>query len=434
MSSEEMIKQLQKRIDAISSEMRQIQEQLDQLHGEAPQESIKRPGNSSLENLIGLRFMHIAGIIVLVAGVSIGVKYAIDQQLIAEWLRIVLAYAVCIVLLILSFRLKEKYERFSAILFSGSMASFYFTTYAAFVYYQFIPGPLAFLVMTALTAYTVYTAITYNRQEIAVLGMVGAYGIPFLISQNSERIDLFFAYILLINLGVSFIAFRKSWRTMQYMALLITWTLMGGWAFFRSQPTSRTIGSLFMSAYFVLFLVAAMAQRLVRRQFVLAGESQQILINNIAVYISAVLIFSNGFLSAVAPVTGIIAAVISVQALLAARLLPSELTLQKVLAWQALVFIVLYVGVKWSGLTVTFFWLVLAIALFTWGVYLGKSWPRLCSILLIALTLGKLILFDSERFSTIQKIISFLFIGALLLAFSFYYQRHNLQMKGKEED
>jgi uncharacterized membrane protein len=73
-----------------------------------------------------------------------------------------------------------------------------------------------------------------------------------------------------------------------------------------------------------------------------------------------------------------------------------------------------------------------AVLLFVWGIYNKKSWPRLASILLIGITLGKLIIFDSSKFSTIQKIISFIVIGVLLLLFSFYYQKFNL-LKNKSE-
>ena len=45
----------------------------------------------SLEGFIGLKLMHLVGIVVLVTGISIGVKYAIDKRLISELLRIVLA-------------------------------------------------------------------------------------------------------------------------------------------------------------------------------------------------------------------------------------------------------------------------------------------------------------------------------------------------------
>lgn len=229
MGKEQQINELQQRIDSLSSNINSFQQDLELLQKElnvlrndevrveyetaAPDRSIKKEfakssNNNRLENYIGLRFMHIIGIVVLVTGLSIGVKYAIDKELISGIMRIILAYAAGLILFILSLRLKNKYPLFSAILFSGSMASVYFTTYAAVVYYNFFAVFVAFGIMTTLTIYTVITAINYNKQEIAILGMIGVYGIPFLISANAERVDLFFSYILLINIGVAFIAFK----------------------------------------------------------------------------------------------------------------------------------------------------------------------------------------------------------------------------------
>ena len=76
----------------------QLRKRLAQLSGNehklpAPQSRTKQHTPFSLENFIGLRLIHFVGIIVLVIGLSIGVKYAIDRNLISEGLRIVLAYA-----------------------------------------------------------------------------------------------------------------------------------------------------------------------------------------------------------------------------------------------------------------------------------------------------------------------------------------------------
>jgi uncharacterized membrane protein len=371
--------------------------------------------------------------VVLVTGLSIGVKYAIDKELISEAMRIILAYAAGALLFILSVWLKKKYQVFSAILFSGSMASVYFTTYAAFVYYNFFPVWVAFAIMTVLTVYTVWSAIHYNRQEIAILGMIGAYGIPFLISANAERIDLFFSYILMINIGVTFIAFRRSWKLMQYLTLLVTWILFIGWELTRYEVTVQLMGILFMTAYYILFLVSAIARRISQSESLLPGEIQQIIINNTALYIAAILIFGNGVFETNLPVTtGFSALFTAVLALSAYALFPSEIILQRMLAWQTIALLVLFIGIQWNGLAVTLLWLTVAVLLFLWGAFDKKSWPRLASILLIGITLGKLIIFDSADFSTVQKIISFLVIGVLLLVFSFYYQKFNL-INGKRD-
>jgi uncharacterized membrane protein len=444
MDKEQQIRDLQEKIYRLSRDMQSFQQELQALNAElnalkadhpVTRQQIKNvrpvaevPGtDTGLENYIGMRFMHIIGIIVLVVGLSIGVKYAIDKQLISEALRIILAYAAGITLYLLSYRLKKKYSLFSAILFSGSMASIYFTTYAAFVYYNFFPALGAFGIMTILTIYTAVSAISYNRQEIAILGMIGAYGIPFLISTNSERFDLFFSYILLINIGVVFISFRRYWRLMQYLALLITWALFIGWSFMRFEPNTRLMAFVFMAAWYILFLVSALAPRISRSKTLLPGEMQQLLINNAALYISCLLVFSNGgFELHMAATTGYVALFIASLALLSVILLPSELILQRWLAWQSIVLLVAFIGLQWEGLTVTLLWIMVAVLLFVWGIYNKRSWPRMAAIILIGVTLVKLLAFDSASFSTIQKIISFIVIGVLLLLFSFYYQKFNL--------
>ncbi len=251
MNEEEQIKVLQQEIDELKQQFNlqhrkivELQQRINQLSGKELKPLRFSPAQQfSLENFIGLRLIHFIGIVVLVIGLSIGVKYAIDRNLISESLRIILAYAAGIVLYVLSVRLKKKYNLFSAILFSGAMASLYFTTYAAHVYYQMFSFAIAFILMILLTVYATYEAMRYNRQEIALLGLVGAYGIPFLISQNSERADLFFLYITVINLGVIFLSVKKMWRSVGTAAQTITWILLIGWAavFFQKHFNYRTI-------------------------------------------------------------------------------------------------------------------------------------------------------------------------------------------------
>lgn len=128
----------------------------------------------------------------------------------------------------------------------------------------------------------------------------------------------------------------------------------------------------------------------------------------------------------IAATTGIVFLLIGLLALISVGLFPAELILQRLLAWQAIVLLVLFIGAQWEGLAVTLLWIAVAVLLFVWGIVNKRSWPRLAAIVLIGITLGKLIVFDSASFSTIQKIISFLVIGVLLLLFSFYYQKFNL--------
>lgn len=453
MSQEEKIKELQDKIYGLSADinsslhqLRILQAELDSLRKSLGNEIKERPialkdkdavsssGHSQntlgIENFIGLKLMHLVGIVVLVTGISIGVKYAIDKKLISESVRILLAYAAGVLLFILSVRLKKNYLFFSAILFSGSMASVYFTTYAAFVYYQFLPMVVAFLLMIALTVYTIIKAIGYDRKEIAIIGMIGAYAIPFLISTNSERVDLFFSYILLINTGVVFLSFKKGWKLMGYFALLITWILFIGWAFFKYTPLQQGVAIVFMILFYILFLINAVIFRIRNNNELACGEIQQVIINNTALYIAAIIVFGNGSINAeLATTTGCMFLLTGVLAFMSSRILSSEIVLQRLLTWQSLLLLLLFILFQWDGLTVTLLWVAVSVILFVWGIVTQKPWARLASVLLMGITLIKLLVFDSGKFSTIQKISCYIIIGILLLLFSFYYQRLGLTHK-----
>jgi uncharacterized membrane protein len=436
MTDEQKINELQRKIDELSSQMKSYEERVSALQHELnalrgknseplpPIVERRTSQNFKFENVIGLRIIHLVGIVVLVIGLSIGVKYAIDRQLISEGARIICAYAAGIVLYVLSWRLKKKYQLFSAILFSGAMASLYFTTYAAFVYYGFYPFAVTFLLMVALTFYTAFEAIRYNRQEIAVLGMVGAYGIPFLISQNTERADLFFSYIIVINVGVVYLSFKKKWKVMGQLALLISWTLFILWGFFRYQEKDFLTGFVLIVTFYFLFTVNALAYRLVHSEPLGSGDIQQITTNNVALYISALIVFGYGtFGIHIASTTGWLCVLMLLFVFLNYLLLPSEIILQQSLAMQCVILLSMFIGFNWNGLTITLLWVALAVALFLLGIYSHRSWPRLAAILLMVVTLGKLVILDSSKFSTLQKIVAYVIVGALLLVVSFLYQK-----------
>jgi len=432
---ENELKDLQNELEQLKSQLHlqyrtimQLQQRIAQLTNTEFKIAVsKKPAqNFSIENFIGLRLIHFIGIIVLVIGLSIGVKYAIDRNLISEGMRITLAYLAGIVLYVLSLRLKKKYNSFSAILFSGGMASLYFTTYGAYVYYNMFSFALAFLIMVLLTIYTVYEAINYNRQEIALLGLVGAYGIPFLISKNADRADLFFLYISLINLGVVYLSIKKVWRTVGIIAQFITWILFIGWASMRYQPRFQVISTSFMIFFFLVFLFAVVSFKIVKKKSLQVNDAYQLLVNNIALYIAALFQFG---LSAkttntqLALITLIISVVVALQAILFYNFWKEEWYARRLSASLSLTLFVMFIAFNWDGFTVTFLWLLTAVVVFAWGFRMHSVRARMAGIILMGVTLGKLLALDSLTFTTIQKVIAYLVLGVLLLIVSFFYQK-----------
>ncbi|WP_177191779.1 DUF2339 domain-containing protein [Parafilimonas terrae] len=389
----------------------------------------------SVESFIGLKIINLVGIVVLLIGISIGVKYAIDKNLITPFARIILAYSASAVLLLLSFMLKKNYEGFSAILFSGAMASMYFTTYGAFTYYDFFSQILCFIIMAVIALYTASRSLQYNRQEIAVVGMVGAYAIPILISTNHENYLLLFSYILVMNAGILIISFKRSWKLLNLLALIITWSFFIGWLLARYKEAYQFYAVVFMSIYYILFLLSAFAFTITRKTRLSNQQLLHILINNFSLFISLLAIFSASSSNAnAAAVTAFCALLFFSFAIAGNNFFHDEKVLNRIHYATALLLAVLWIGIQYSGLTITMLWMLLAIIVFIIGIITKTIWPRLAAILLVGLTLLKLVLLDSIFFTAVQKIIAYITIGTLLLVLSFFYQKFKAVLSADDEN
>lgn len=439
MNSREEIEKMQQELQELHRTIKQQQEQIILLYNKLGQlggktHVVQKKVQFSLENFIGLKLIHIIGIIVLVIGLSIGVKYAIDKDLISEGMRIGLAYGAGLILCLLSARLKSKYHLFSAILFSGGMASIYFTTYGAFVYYSMMPFSIAFIIMILLTVFVVYQALVYNHEEIALLGLVGAYAIPFLISKNSDKPELLFLYITVINIGIIYLGIKRPWKNVGRIAQAVTWVLFLAWAATRYNVKDQWVGYLYMVVFYLLFVFNALSGKISRKVKLQNENFYQLLLNNLALYIGSLFISTPSMnVHSLALVTFINAIV---AAILAAVLYSVWKEKQSSLITGAFAFFlfILFIAFQWTGLTVTFLWLLVALLLFAAGVMRKLKILRMGAIVLLGITLFKLVLFDSLTFTTVQKVISYLVLGILLLVVSYLYQKYRHRMFNEEAE
>jgi uncharacterized membrane protein len=313
---ENVIRELQKRIDALSRQQRIFQDEILKLHqditslktttneavnpprdfpagqtidpssGKAstkvdifltpktfqpPPPKVSRNPTSSArspwEDFIGANLLNKVGIAVLVLGVAFGAKYSIDRELIDNTTRIILGYLAGIALASVAYRLKKEHPGFSAVLLSGGMAVLYFITYAAFDFYQMIPQTLAFGLMVLFTVFTVFASLQYNLQVVGIIGLVGAYAVPFLLSDGSGRVVILFSYVTIINCGILFLAFRKYWKSLYYLAFIFTWLTFATWYSFSFRPEVHIWTSLGFSTIFLLtFYITFLAYKLIRKE------------------------------------------------------------------------------------------------------------------------------------------------------------------------
>lgn len=220
-----------------------------------------------LEKLIGENLINKIGIAITVIGVAIGAKYSIENELISPLTRIILGYLTGVGLLGFGIKLKSKYENYSAVLVSGAMAIMYFITYSAYGFYDLIPQVFAFALMVIFTVFTVIAAINYNRQIIAHIGLVGAFAVPFLLSEGSGKVAVLFTYMAIINIGILAISFKKYWKPLYYSSFSLTWLMFFLWYTSKYHTIEHFgLALTFLSIFFVTFYLTFLAYKLLRKE------------------------------------------------------------------------------------------------------------------------------------------------------------------------
>ncbi|MEN8248544.1 MAG: DUF2339 domain-containing protein [Bacteroidota bacterium] len=252
-----------------------------------PKSSEKKPIKPSLnlEKFIGENLINKIGIIITVIGVGIGAKYSIEHGLISPLTRIILGYMAGLVLLGFGIKLKSKFENYSAVLVSGAIAIIYFITYAGYSFYELIPQVLAFGLMVVFTVFTVVAAINYNRQVIALIGLVGAYAVPFLLSDGSGRVVVLYSYMAIINIGILVIAFNKYWKLLYYSSFGLTWLIFSSWYIAEYEVSTHFgLALIFLTIFFVVFYLTFLAYKLVQKEIFESSDLILLLANSFIFY------------------------------------------------------------------------------------------------------------------------------------------------------
>ncbi|WP_299437589.1 DUF2339 domain-containing protein [uncultured Aquimarina sp.] len=245
----------------------------------------KPKGKSNLEKFIGENLISKIGVIILVIGVAIGAKYSIDNDLISPLTRIILGYLTGIGLIAVGMKLKKKYHNFSAVLVSGAIAILYFITFMGYSLYDLFPQLFAFILMLLFTVFTVFAAIQYNKQVIAHIGLVGAYAVPFLLSEGSGQVAVLFSYMAIINFGILFIALQRYWKPLYYAAFFLTWLIYFGWyASDYEIDIHFELASIFLLVFFATFYSIFLVYKLRKKEKFGTGDVILQLINAFVFY------------------------------------------------------------------------------------------------------------------------------------------------------
>lgn len=178
--------------------------------------------HSDLEKFIGENLINKIGIAILVLAIGYFVKYAIDSNWIGPIGRVGIGILCGCVLIGLAHKLQSTYKAFSSVLVGGGLAVFYFTTTLAYHQFHLFSQTYSFIILIIITCIAVALSLFYDKQELAIIALVGGLSSPFMISGEQPNYHALFIYLILLNVGLLVMAYNKAWRVLNASAFGLT--------------------------------------------------------------------------------------------------------------------------------------------------------------------------------------------------------------------
>src|SRR4030095_3745465 len=153
------------------------------------------------------------------------------------------------------------------------IAILFATFFAAHSLWNLIPAAVTFALLAAVTALAVLLSIRRESLFIAVLGLLGGFATPALLSTGENRPIPLFAYLLLLNVGLAWVVATRSWPVLTWLTLILTTVYQWGWVL---KFLDRSSVSLAMGI-FLVFPLAAVGAAVMRQRArrMLSGSAGQ---------------------------------------------------------------------------------------------------------------------------------------------------------------
>ncbi len=224
--------------------------------------------NTEWEALIGGQLFNRIGAAAIVIGMGFFLKYAFDNDLISEPVRVFIGLLAGMVLLFFGERLQtKKLPLFAQGLTGAGIGTLYLSVYAAYNFYHLVPVFQAFAGMIGVTAIGFVLALRYNALSIALLSWFGGYLTPLLIHSEQPNPFGLMSYLTVLTLGMLLLVLRRDdWFVLKPLSFLATYAVCGVWyanAYTTMEHFSMTTGFavLFWAMYFGVDFYRAVSGR-----------------------------------------------------------------------------------------------------------------------------------------------------------------------------
>jgi Predicted membrane protein len=222
----------------------------------------------SLEHFVGAKLFAWLGGLTAFLAVAFFLKYSFEHDLISPQIRVTIGFALSAALIAGGLRIpREKYRITSHVLCATGVVSLYAVTFACHTVYRFAPfTPLTtFALLSLITAAAFLLAVRLPAPVVALLGLLGGFLTPFIVSTGEDNPLGLFTYIALLDLGLAAVALHRRWHYLVPLAAAGTVLTQLAWThqFFQTSRTPLLV-TLCLAFSALFFVTAELARRLQR--------------------------------------------------------------------------------------------------------------------------------------------------------------------------
>lgn len=220
------------------------------------------------EQFFGAKFFAWAGGLALFLCVAFFVKYSFEHDLIPPEARVAIGFLLGTGLIVGGLKLVAgRYRVVAQALVATGVVSLYAVTFAcnAVYHFQFFGLAQTFALMALITTAAFLIAVRIEAQVVAILGMLGGFLTPILLSTGVDNPGGLFGYIALLDLGLAAAALHRRWPHLVGMAAIGTVFMMMGWSDEFYSAAKTPVAMIVCLGFSVLFVaVHHFARRLGR--------------------------------------------------------------------------------------------------------------------------------------------------------------------------
>jgi len=195
-----------------------------------------------------------AGIGILFIGLAFLAKFAAEHTTVPIEMRLSGIGGAAIVLLVIGWRLRERRPVYAQTLQGGAVAVLYLTLFAAFKLFGVLAVGPVFALMVLVAVLAAVLAVLQDASVLAVVGALGGFATPILVSTGGGSHVALFTYYLVLDLGIAAVAWHKTWRPLNLVGFVFTFVVGTAWGVLQYRDSHYTSSQAFLLAFFVLFV------------------------------------------------------------------------------------------------------------------------------------------------------------------------------------